>query len=88
MLFLGLISWILIGAAVGLISCRFLPGAPRLSWGLALVLGCSGALLGGLLATGLGFGGVAGFDLRGLSVATLGAMVLVLTLRVGRLRSR
>ena len=78
MLTLGLSSWILIGLIVGLVSYHFLPGTPRLHWAAALAVGLAGAVLGGLLATWLGFGGLSGFDLRGFTTATLGAVVLLL----------
>jgi uncharacterized membrane protein YeaQ/YmgE (transglycosylase-associated protein family) len=83
-LFLGLISWILIGLASGALA-RSLPGTPTLPWIPLLGSGLLGAIGGGLLATGLGFGGLAGFDPRSLITATLGAMLALLLLRARRL---
>ncbi len=83
-LFLGLISWILIGLMTGAIS-RLLPGTPPLGWAALLGTGLLWALAGGLLATALGFGGLAGFDTRSLMTATLGAMLALLLLRAIRL---
>ncbi len=83
-LFLGLLSWILIGLVSGALARR-LPGAPPLGWGALLGTGLLGALAGGLLATALGFGGMAGFDARALVIATLGAMLALLLLRAARL---
>lgn len=81
MLLLGLLSWILVGTAAGLLASRLLPGEPRLGMVLAAITGLIGALAGGLLATALGFGGIAAYDLRSLVTATLGASLACLALR-------
>lgn len=85
MLLLGLISWISIGLIAGLLAARLLPGEPPLGWGPAGGVGAAGALGGGLLATALGFGGLAGYDVRSLATATLSAALALLWLRGGRL---
>ena len=85
MLFLGLLSWILIGLAAGLSGARLLPGEPPLGWGWASAAGVGGALAGGLLATVLGFGGLAAYDVRSLVTATLGALLALLLLRYAKL---
>ncbi len=85
MLLLGLLSWILIGLISGLSAARLLPGEPPLGWGWALSAGVGGALGGGLLATTLGFGGLAAYDLRSLATATLGALLALLLLRFVKL---
>jgi uncharacterized membrane protein YeaQ/YmgE (transglycosylase-associated protein family) len=74
---MGLISWILMGLIAGLLGRFLLPGRdPK---------GCIvTTLLGGFLATKLGYGGLSGFDLRSLGIATLGAIVLLLLLRLLR----
>lgn len=81
-LWLGLISWLLIGAAAGLLARRFLGGARPLGWTAPLFVGVGGALVGGLLATALGFGGLAGFDVRALLTAALTATLSLLLLRL------
>lgn len=80
----GLFSWIVIGLAVGL-SARLLPGEPPLGWAAIAVTGALGAFAGGMIATLLGFGGLAAFDLRSLTTAVLGAIVALLLLRGTRL---
>ena len=85
MLTFGLLSWLLMGLAAGLLARYFLPGHPRLGWAGALLVGAGGALIGGLIATALGFGGLMGFDLRALLTATLGAMLALVVLRTLRL---
>lgn len=84
-LLLGLVSWLVMGLAVGLSGARLLPGVPPLGTGLAMVSGLAGALAGGLLATLLGFGGLAGYDFRSLLIATLAAVFALLLLRLAKL---
>ncbi|RMH23026.1 MAG: GlsB/YeaQ/YmgE family stress response membrane protein [Acidobacteria bacterium] len=81
----GLYAWILIGLVAGLLAPRVLGGAGRLTKAL---LGVAGAVLGGLLATALGFGGLAGFDLRGFTTATLCAIVTLLLWRLREVPGR
>ncbi len=81
MVMLGLVSWILTGLATALAGRVLLPGRPRLTVPASLIAGVGGALLGGLLATVLGFGGLAGFDPRSLVTATLASILCLLILR-------
>jgi uncharacterized membrane protein YeaQ/YmgE (transglycosylase-associated protein family) len=81
----GLLSWALAGVLVGLLAWRLFPGRPRLQAGISLLAGIVGACLGGILATFLGFGGLAAFDPRSLTVAALTAMVSLLAYRLASL---
>ena len=85
-LLLGLLSWLAIGLIAGLSAGRMLPGKPPLGPGTSIAAGLGGALLGGLLATALGFGGMAAYDLRSLVTATLGAVICLLLARYFTLR--
>jgi uncharacterized membrane protein YeaQ/YmgE (transglycosylase-associated protein family) len=82
---LGLFSWLVIGLVSGLSAAKLLPGRPPVGNLLAVLTGITGALAGGLLATALGFGGLAGFDWRGLSTATLAAVLCLLVVRLAKL---
>ncbi len=86
-LLLGLLSWILIGLTAGLAARRFLPGQPPLGTVAATLAGLAGALTGGLLATALGFGGLAAFDVRALATATLTSVLGLLLLRYVKLEA-
>jgi uncharacterized membrane protein YeaQ/YmgE (transglycosylase-associated protein family) len=81
---MGLGSWILMGLLAGAIGRFLLPGKDPAGCVLTVALGVAGALLGGFIATYLGFGGISGFDVRSLIVATLGSILLLLVLRVVR----
>lgn len=81
----GLFAWTLTGVIIGLLAWRLVPGRPALRPGVAVAVGAAGALLGGLGATYLGFGGLASFDIRSLVVAALTAMVSLLSYRLSSL---
>ncbi len=74
---MGLLSWILFGLIAGLLARILLPGKDPGGCVVTVVVGIVGALLGGALATALGFGGISGFDGRSLAVAVGGSLVLL-----------
>ena len=83
MALMGLLSWIVMGLIAGVLARLVLRGA---GGGIlvTVVTGIVGALLGGFLATQLGFGGLSGFDVRSLVIATLGSILLLLVVRLLR----
>lgn len=81
---MGLISWIVLGGIAGLIAKVLLPGKDPGGCIVTVIIGIVGALLGGFLATALGFGGLSGFDWRSLVIAVIGAFVLLVILRLVR----
>ncbi len=81
---MGLFSWILMGLLAGALAKFFMPGKDPGGCLMTIVIGIVGALAGGFLATQLGYGGISGFDLRSLLIATGGAFLLLLVLRVVR----
>jgi uncharacterized membrane protein YeaQ/YmgE (transglycosylase-associated protein family) len=74
---MGLIAWIVLGGIAGLIAKALMPGKDPGGCIITVIIGIVGALLGGFLATALGFGGISGFDWRSLAVAILGSMLLL-----------
>ena len=79
---MGLFSWILMGLLAGALAKFFLPGKDPGGCFLTILIGIAGALIGGFLASYLGFGGISGFDVRSLLIAVAGAFVLLLLLRL------
>lgn len=77
-MWLGLLSWLSAGVAAGLLSARLLPGRPALLRLPAILIGVGGAVTGGMLATWLDFGGLAGFDLRAFICAALASLAALL----------
>jgi len=81
---MGLLSWIFMGLIAGVLARLVLPGRDAAGLLLTVVVWIVGALLGGFIATKLGFGGLSGFDLRSVAIATLGAILLLLIARLLR----
>jgi uncharacterized membrane protein YeaQ/YmgE (transglycosylase-associated protein family) len=81
---MGLLSWILFGLIAGALAKLFIPGRDPGGCILTVIIGVVGALLGGFVATWLGFGGISGFDLRSLGIAILGSILLLIIYRVLR----
>jgi len=81
---MGLLSWIVMGLCAGALARFLAPGDDSMGCIATILVGILGAVLGGVLATLLGFGGFRGFDIYSLIVATLGAVVLPLVVRLFR----
>ena len=81
---MGLLSWIVMGLCAGALARFLAPGDDSMGCFSTVLVGVVGAVVGGFVATLLGFGGFRGFDLYSLIVATLGAVVLLLVVRLFR----
>jgi uncharacterized membrane protein YeaQ/YmgE (transglycosylase-associated protein family) len=79
---MGWLAWIVLGLLAGLIAKWIMPGKDPRGCLVTIVVGIVGALLGGFLATKLGFGGVSGLDWRSLVIAVLGSMLLLFIYRI------
>jgi uncharacterized membrane protein YeaQ/YmgE (transglycosylase-associated protein family) len=78
---LSIIGWIVLGLLAGVIAKRLVPGSESVGVIVTIVLGIGGALLGGFLATAVGFGDPIDefFDLSTWVAAIVGAMVILFT---------
>ena len=83
---MSIMAWIGLGLVVGAIAKFIVPGKDPGGLIVTVIIGVLGAVLGGAIGTRLGWGSVTGFDLRSISVATLGAIVLLLLFRIARRR--
>jgi uncharacterized membrane protein YeaQ/YmgE (transglycosylase-associated protein family) len=76
-----ILVWIVVGGVAGLLASLLVRGT-----GLGLVgdilAGIVGAFLGGLLFNALGHAGITGFNLYSLVVAFIGAVVLLVIVRL------
>jgi uncharacterized membrane protein YeaQ/YmgE (transglycosylase-associated protein family) len=81
---MGLLSWIMMGLLAGALGRFLTPGDDKMGCFWTVVTGVVGAVVGGFVATLLGFGGFRGFDLYSLIVATLGAIVCLFLLKLFR----
>ena len=85
---MGIIGWVVLGLLAGVIAKKIMPGAERIGIVITTLLGIGGALLGGFIATALGFGDPIDefFDLSTWLAAVLGALILLYLWNVLRKR--
>jgi uncharacterized membrane protein YeaQ/YmgE (transglycosylase-associated protein family) len=76
---MGIVGWILLGLLAGLLAKAIVPGADRAGIVLTTLLGVAGALLGGFVATALGWGDPIDefFDLSTWVAAIAGAAIIL-----------
>jgi uncharacterized membrane protein YeaQ/YmgE (transglycosylase-associated protein family) len=76
---MGIIGWILLGLLAGVIAKAIMPGAERMGIIVTTLLGIGGALLGGFVASLLGFGDPIDefFDISTWLAAIVGALVIL-----------
>lgn len=77
---MGLLSWLVFGALVGWLASHIMETRRK---GLLryIVLGLLGSFIGGFIASLLGFGSVARFDIESFAFALLGAILLIAIFR-------
>ncbi len=81
---MGILSWILLGLIAGALAKFIIPGNDPGGCLLTIVIGIVGAAIGGYLGTFFGWGEVHRFDGRGILIATIGSVVLLLIFRLIR----
>lgn len=82
---MGILAWIVFGLIAGVIAKLIMPGRDGGGFILTCILGIVGAVVGGWLATRLGYGGdITGFNLRSFIVAVVGAIVVLAVFRLLR----
>lgn len=74
---MGILSWIVMGILAGALAKWIMPGKDGGGLLITMLLGIAGAFVGGFVGNLLGFGGVSGFDVRTLVLATVGALGLL-----------
>jgi uncharacterized membrane protein YeaQ/YmgE (transglycosylase-associated protein family) len=79
---MGILSWIVLGLVAGALAKLIMPGDDPGGIIITIVLGIVGAVVGGFLATSLGYGTMGGFDVRSLLIAVGGALVLLIGYRL------
>ncbi len=79
---MAILAWLAFGLVAGAVAKWIVPGRDPGGVLVTLVLGVSGALAGGFVATALGIGSVEGFDLRSFAIAVAGAVFLLVVYRL------
>lgn len=72
-----ILSWIVFGLVAGILARCVMPGKEHLGIIMTILLGVTGALIGGVISTALGFGQVSGFNLYSLLISTAGAIIVL-----------
>ena len=78
---MGIVAWIVLGLIAGLLAKFISPGGGPGGIPVTTLLGIAGAVVGGFIGTQLGFGDVSGFDLRSLTLAVCGSVLLLFLYR-------
>jgi uncharacterized membrane protein YeaQ/YmgE (transglycosylase-associated protein family) len=79
---MGILAWIVLGLLAGLLARMVMPGRDPAGLIVTVFLGIVGALVGGFIASQLGYGGISGFDLRSLAIAFGGAVLILFFFRM------
>ncbi|HEY5953408.1 MAG TPA: GlsB/YeaQ/YmgE family stress response membrane protein [Terrimicrobiaceae bacterium] len=81
---MGIISWIFLGLIAGALAKFIVPGKDPGGFLITILIGIVGGVLGGFLGSFMGLGKIESFDLGGLIIATLGAIILLILYRLFR----
>lgn len=79
---MGIIAWIFLGLVAGALAKFIMPGKDPGGFLVTIVIGVLGGVIGGFLGTFIGLGKIESFDLGGILIATVGAIVLLLLYRL------
>lgn len=84
---MGILSWILLGLIAGALAKFIVPGKDPGGCLVTIIVGIVGAIVGGFLGSFIGLGRVESFDLGGIIIATIGAILLLILYRLFSKRS-
>jgi uncharacterized membrane protein YeaQ/YmgE (transglycosylase-associated protein family) len=84
---MGIISWIFLGLIAGALAKFLVPGKDPGGFIVTILIGIVGAILGGFLGSFIGLGRVESFDLGGIIIATIGAIILLILYRLFQKRT-
>lgn len=81
---MGIFSWIFLGLVAGALAKFIMPGKDPGGIFVTIGIGIAGGVVGGFLGTFIGLGKVQSFDLGGIVIATVGAILLLFIYRLVR----
>ncbi|HBP86754.1 MAG TPA: GlsB/YeaQ/YmgE family stress response membrane protein [Nitrospirales bacterium] len=79
---MGIISWIVFGLIAGVLAKIIMPGKDPGGMFITILIGISGAMVGGLISTYFGYGEVTGFNLPSFGIAVGGSFLLLFAYRM------
>ena len=83
---MGILIWLLLGLVAGILAKFVMPGRDPGGIIVTIALGVIGAIIGGYLGTRFGIGSVTGINFESILVATAGAILVLVILRLVRRR--
>lgn len=78
---MGIFLWIIFGLIVGVLAKWIMPGKDGGGFFMTIILGITGALLGGFISTKLGMHGISGFNFGSMIIAIIGALIVLFIYR-------
>ncbi|MDZ4735110.1 MAG: GlsB/YeaQ/YmgE family stress response membrane protein [Rhodospirillaceae bacterium] len=81
---MGILIWLLLGLIAGILAKFVMPGRDAGGIIVTIAIGVIGAVIGGYLGTRFGIGSVTGINFESILVATGGAILLLILLRLIR----
>jgi uncharacterized membrane protein YeaQ/YmgE (transglycosylase-associated protein family) len=79
---MGIISWIFLGLVAGALAKFIMPGKDPGGIFVTILIGIVGGIVGGFLGTFVGLGKIQSFDIGGIFIATIGAILTLVIYRV------
>lgn len=79
---MGILTWTILGLVAGLIAKFVMPGNDPGGLLVTIIVGIAGAVIGGFIASAVGFGAVSGINIRSIVIAAIGAFALLFALRM------
>jgi uncharacterized membrane protein YeaQ/YmgE (transglycosylase-associated protein family) len=79
---MGIISWIFLGLVAGALAKFIMPGKDPGGIFVTILIGIVGGIVGGFLGTFVGLGKIQSFDLGGIIIATIGAILTLVVYRI------
>ena len=79
---MGIFSWVFLGLIARAFAKFIMPGKDPGGIIVTILIGIAGAIVGGFLGSFVGLGKVESFDLGGIFIATIGAIILLIIYRL------
>ncbi len=78
---MGILYWVLVGLAAGFLAKLIMPGKDPGGFFVTILIGIVGGIIGGYIGTLLGWGGMSGFNIKSILLATGGSLILLFAYR-------
>ena len=79
---MGILSWMFLGLLAGARAKFIMPGKDPGGFFVTILIGIAGGVIGGFLGSFIGLGKIQSFDLGGIFIATVGAILLLIIYRL------